>query len=77
MKFNSQIQYIFESQEQASSTGRTALGSLYMDWVGYADDLVFVFDDEESLRKGVEQLDQIFRSFSGSFAKAHSLNTTF
>ena len=39
------------------------MGSLYMDWVGYADDLVFVFDDEESLRKGVKQLDQIFRRY--------------
>ena len=50
----------YKIPKEASSTGRTALGSLYMDWVGYADDLVFVFDDEESLRKGVKQLDQIF-----------------
>ena len=34
-----------------------------MDWCGYADDLIFVFEDENSLRKGVKLLDQVFTRY--------------
>ena len=48
---------------EVSSTGRLSQGEWDMDWSGYADDLVLVFDDEESLRKAVQILDQIFNRY--------------
>ena len=34
-----------------------------VDWCGYADDLLLVFDDLESLRKGIKLLDETFSSW--------------
>ena len=53
----------YKIPQEASSTGRTSQGSFDMDWCGYADDLVLVFDDEGSLRKGLRLLDQTFRRY--------------
>ena len=33
-----------------SSTGKTAIGKFTLDWCGYADDLILIFDEIESLR---------------------------
>ena len=53
----------YKIPQEASSTGRTSQGSFDMDWCGYADDLVLVFDDEGSLRKGLRLLDQTFSRY--------------
>ena len=34
-----------------------------VDWCGYADDLLHVFDDVESLRKGIKLLDEVFNTW--------------
>ena len=47
----------------ASYTGKNAIGNFSFDWYGYADDLLLVFDDEDSLRKGVKLLDEIFKRY--------------
>ena len=47
----------------ASSTGNNAVGNFTIDWCGYADDLLLVFEDEDSLRKGVKLLDEIFTRY--------------
>ena len=46
----------YKIPQLASSTGKTAM--LTLDWCGYADDLLLVFDDIESLRQGIEILDE-------------------
>ena len=38
-------------------------GQLVVDWIGYADDLVLIFDDVESLQQGLNLLDDIFTRF--------------
>ena len=48
---------------RTSSTGNTTMGKLTLDWCGYADDLLLVFDDIESLRQGIEILDENFRRY--------------
>ena len=45
----------------ASYIGKNAIGNFSLDYCGYADDLLLVFDDEDSLRKGVKLLDKIFK----------------
>ena len=47
----------------ASSTGKTTAGTTIIDWCGYADDLLLVFDNRESLRKGISTLDEVFHSY--------------
>ena len=53
----------YKIPQLASSTGKTAMGKLTLDWCGYADDLLLVFDDIESLRQGIEILDETFRRY--------------
>ena len=57
------LKFQYKIPEKASSTGRTSQGNLTLDWCGYADDLLLVFDDEESLRNGLRILDQTFRRY--------------
>ena len=47
----------------ASPTGRDTTGTQIVDWIGYADDLLLFFDDEESLCKGIQLLDEIFNRY--------------
>ena len=47
----------------ASSSGKTAVGSLSLDWCGYADDLLLVFNDLESLQNGIKTLDETFHNY--------------
>ena len=47
----------------ASTTGRTASGTMTVDWVGYADDLILIFDDELSLSRGISILNETFETF--------------
>ena len=47
----------------ASYTGKNAIGNFSLDWCGYADDLLLVFDNEDSLRKGANLLDEIFKRY--------------
>ena len=42
----------YKIPESASTTGRTASGTMTLDWVGYADDLILIFDDELGLSRG-------------------------
>ena len=49
--------------EIASTTGRTASGGMTVDWCGYADDLILVFDDLESLQKGIILLNKTFSAW--------------
>ena len=46
-----------------SSTGRTSKGEMDVDWTGYADDLVLMFDDNESLQKGINILNELFTEY--------------
>ena len=38
----------------ASQNGTAVAGSFEMDWIGYADDLLFIFDDKTSLQRRFE-----------------------
>ena len=53
----------YKIPQLASSTNRIASGTMTVDWCGYADDLLLVFDDGESLRKGIELLDRVFNTW--------------
>ena len=53
----------FNIPETASSTGNQAIGEFQIDWCGYADDLLLVFEDVNSLRRGVKLLDKIFERY--------------
>ena len=47
----------------ASKTDTAAAGSFEMDWIGYADDLLFTFDDKVSLQRGLKLLNSTFQRF--------------
>ena len=47
----------------ASYTGKNAIRNFSLDWCGYADDLLLVFDNEDSLCKGANLLDEIFKRY--------------
>ena len=47
----------------ASSTDRSAAGTFVLDWAGYADDLLLIFEDKASLTRGTKLLDSILRRF--------------
>ena len=47
----------------ASYTDKNAIGNFSLDWCGQADNLLLVFDDEDSLRKGAKLLDEIFKRY--------------
>ena len=49
--------------ESESSTGRTACGTVTIDWNGYADDLVLAFEDELSLANGILLLNETFKHY--------------
>ena len=38
-------------------------GQFSVDWIGYADDLVLIFDDIKSLQRGLTLLNDIFTRF--------------
>ena len=61
MESSSKLNY--KIPELASSTGRIASSTMTVDWCGYADDLVLVFDDIESLRKGIKVLDDVYTTW--------------
>ena len=47
----------------ATTTDRDSTGVQTVEWSGYADDLLLFFEDEKSLRKGLNLLDEIFDRF--------------
>ena len=49
-----------------SSTGRTSKGEFDIDWTGYADDLVLMFNDSKSLQKGINILNELFTEYGMS-----------
>ena len=53
----------FNIPESASHTGNQAIGNFLIDWCGYADDLLLVFEDVNSLQRGVKLLDEIFERY--------------
>ena len=53
----------YKIPESASTTGRTASGTMTVDWVGYADDLILIFEDELSLSRGISILNETFKNF--------------
>ena len=46
---------------QASNTDRAAAGTFVIDWIGYADDLLLIFEDKDSLKRGLHILDSTFQ----------------
>ena len=46
----------YKIPESASSTTRTASGEVTIDWCGYADDLLVVFEDKNSIKRGIDLL---------------------
>ena len=50
--------------EGASSTKRSLSGFNECDWIGYADDVVLVFEDRRNLQKALDLLDITFEKFS-------------
>ena len=46
----------YKIPESASTTGRRASGTMTLDWIGYADDLILIFEDELSLSRGISLL---------------------
>ena len=51
---------------QANTTHNETLGKygqFSMDWIGYADDIVLIFDDDGSLQRGLILLDKILTRF--------------
>ena len=53
----------YKIPEAASKSGRIAIGEMTVDWCGYADDLLLVFDDSESLQKGINLLNETFNAW--------------
>ena len=53
----------YKIPKSASSTSKTTMGSFTLDWSGYADDLLILFEDENSLRRGVTILDETFKRY--------------
>ena len=47
----------------ASTTNIIASVTMTVNWCGYADDLLLVFDDVESLYKGIKLLDEVFNTW--------------
>ena len=56
------LKYFIPSQ--ASQNNKAAAGNFEVDWIGYADDLLLIFDDKDSLRRGLALLDSIFQQFN-------------
>ena len=54
----------YEIPESASTTGRRASGTMTLDWIGYADDLILIFEDELSLSRGISLLNETFNNFT-------------
>ena len=53
----------YKIPESASTTGREASGTMTLDWIGYADDLILIFEDEMSLSRGISLLNETFNNF--------------
>ena len=53
----------FDIPESGSHSGKRTIGDFYLDWCGYADDLLLVFEDIKSLRRGIELLDEVFKRY--------------
>ena len=49
--------------DTASQSNTETRGSHILDWIGYADDLTLMFNDSQSLCKGLELLDKTFKRF--------------
>ena len=47
----------------ASQTGKTTVGKQPIEWVGYADDLVFAFEDVKNMEKASQLLFATFRKY--------------
>ena len=43
----------YKIPESASTTGRTSSGTMAVDWIGYAYDLILIFEDDLSLVIGL------------------------
>ena len=58
------LQLQYKIPKSASSSRMTAIGDLTLDWSGYADDLMIIFDNDGSLcRRGVGILDATFKRY--------------
>ena len=42
---------------------KSDFGSHNLDWIGYADDLVLVFEDTDNLQKGLNTLNETFKRY--------------
>ena len=57
------LQLNYKIPDSASSTGKTAIGNFTLDCCGYADDLLIAFENEKSLSRGIEILDETFKRY--------------
>lgn len=57
------LQLKYKIPESASTTNLTAAGDMTIDWSGYADDLMLFFEDEDSLRCGIDILAATFKRY--------------
>ena len=53
----------YKIPKEASSTGNLAMGNFDVNWIGYADDILVLFDDIASLKKGIRILSGTFQRF--------------
>ena len=56
--------FYFKIPASASRGERTRVGFNQIDWIGYADDLVLVFEDKATLQKALDELNLTFERFS-------------
>ena len=48
----------------ATSKGRSVAGFNKTDWIGYADDLLLVFENKKNLQKALDEMNSTFERFS-------------
>ena len=53
----------YKIPKEASSTENLAIGNFDVNWIGYADDILVLFDDIASLKKGIHILNGTFKRF--------------
>ena len=53
----------YKIPKKASSTGNLAMGNFDVNWIGYADDILVLFDNIASLKRGISILNGTFQRF--------------
>ena len=53
----------YKIPHSATDTGRTAIGQHRIDWVGYADDILLVFEDTKNMELAADLLSSLFENY--------------